>query len=78
MKRPWKKNHPASPHKLLDAYVYRLANFTPLDGVSVISKREDNVEPIDVEGFQWKKIDDGTSRLFVCKQQLIAIQTKTY
>jgi hypothetical protein len=61
MRRPWEENHPASPHKLLNAYVHQLTNFTPLDGDSFILGQEADVEPIGIDGFRWTTIEQGAS-----------------
>jgi hypothetical protein len=56
MKGPWLKDRPAAPHKLLNAYVHRLAGFTPLDGGSAILREEPDVSPVAIGRFEWKKI----------------------
>jgi len=61
MRRHWKANHPASPHKLLNAYVHRLTGFTPIDADTALLEEEADVEPVRVDTFQWEKIDEGAS-----------------
>lgn len=62
MKRPWKENQPASPHKLLNAYVHEFTEFTPLDGDPVMLGKEDaDAGPVNVGGFDWEKIHQGAS-----------------
>ena len=55
MKGSWQEDRPASPHKLLNAYIKQLAKFTPLDGNEMIMNEEVNVE-VMVETFQWERI----------------------
>jgi hypothetical protein len=59
MRGPWQKDRPASPHKLLNAYVQGLAGFTPLDGDRAI--KEANVGPVETDNFQWDMIKNGKS-----------------
>lgn len=61
MRRPWEENHPTSPHKLLNSYVHRLTDFTPLDGDSVILGQEADARPVYINGFQWENIEQGAS-----------------
>jgi hypothetical protein len=52
MRRPWKENHPAFPHKLLNVYVHQLADFSPLDGDSAILGQAADVGAVNIGGFQ--------------------------
>ncbi|KIM32624.1 hypothetical protein M408DRAFT_20008 [Serendipita vermifera MAFF 305830] len=64
----WETYRPASPHKLLNAYVYTLAYFTPLDGDKTLMKSEPDVEPIGVQGFYWEKIERSPQKLDLFNQ----------
>jgi hypothetical protein len=61
MKGPWLEDRPAAPHKLLDAYVHRLSNFTPIDGDSTILREEPPISLAAIETFEWKKIAERAS-----------------
>jgi hypothetical protein len=53
---PWKEDCPASPHKLLNAYVHQLAEFTPLDADASLLGPEADIEPRSIGGFPWEMI----------------------
>jgi hypothetical protein len=57
----WEANCPASPHRLLDAYVYKLANFKPIDADPTLLEQEAKVGPVEMDTFQWDKIEQGAS-----------------
>jgi len=76
MRGLWKEDGPAAPHRLLNAYVHRLADFTPLDGDSAILEQEADVGPVDIDSFQWDKIEKGAAVFVWAKQLLIATQNK--
>jgi len=57
MSGTWEQDRPAAPHKLLNDYVNRLTDFTPLDGDQSILRTEPDVGPIEIIGFQWDKIN---------------------
>jgi hypothetical protein len=63
MKGRWEGNRPASPHKLLNAYVHRLADFTPIDAATTLLEQEVDVGPVEIDTFQWEKIDEGATHL---------------
>jgi len=57
MRGSWHKDRPASPHKLLDSYVQRLADFTPLDSDEMTLREEEDVRPVDIGGtFEWDRV----------------------
>jgi hypothetical protein len=60
MMGPWLKDRPAAPHKLLDAYVCQLTNFTPLDGDNTILREEPDISSFMIETFDWKKFAERT------------------
>jgi len=72
MSGPWHKDHPASPHKLLDAYVQKLTDFTPLDG-NDMTLREAAVGPIEADTFLWDKIEKRKSQCSVRQHPLILL-----
>jgi hypothetical protein len=59
----WEGGTPCSPHKLLNAYIKCFTNFTPLDGDEAFLSVEPDVEPIETDGFEWKKIEQGATHL---------------
>ena len=73
----WEQDRPRSPHKVLNAFVRRHAEFTPLDGSRSILEGEADVEPVDIGGFQWDKISQGKPQCFVGRRPLILRYSKT-
>ena len=61
MRGHWGANSPASPHKLLNAYVYQFTNFEPIDVDSTLLEQEAKIEPMEFLTFQWEKIKQGRS-----------------
>jgi len=68
----WHKDRPASPHKLLNAYVRRLTDFTPLDSNEMILGEED-ASSVAVDTFQWDKIEKRKSQCSVRQHPLISL-----
>jgi len=68
----WHKDRPASPHKLLNAYVRRLTNFTPLDSNEMMLGEED-ASLFAVDTFQWDKIEKRKSQCSVRQHPLILL-----
>jgi hypothetical protein len=60
----WEEDCPASPHKLLNAYVHRLANFTPLDADAILLEQEEDIGPPNIGGFPWGRIERGANSSF--------------
>lgn len=58
LKGNWMENHPASPHKLLNAYIQCFTNFTPCDSeMSLLNQEADvDAETLNIRGFEWDKI----------------------
>ena len=73
MRGYWHKDRPTSPHKLLNAYVQRLADFTPLDGDRMILREEKDVGPVEIDTFQWNKIQRGKSHCSARRHSLIFV-----
>ena len=71
MTRPWHKNRPASPHKLLDAYVQRFAGYTPSD--SAARGEEGHVGPVLLQTFQWNWITNRESHCSTRQHPLISL-----
>ena len=76
--RSWCNDRPAYPHKFLDAYVQRLADFKPSDSEATALRgeeggEEDGAGPIEIETFQWDKIAKGESHCFVRQHPLISL-----
>jgi hypothetical protein len=71
MMGPWNENFPASPHKLLDAYVRQLADFTPLDADATLLGQEADIRPRNIGGFSCEIIEQGTTHIF-CMQKTAA------
>jgi hypothetical protein len=73
MRGSWHKDRPASPHKLLNAYVRQLADFTPLDSDEMILKGEEDVGQVKIDPFQWDKIAKRKSHCSVRQHPLILL-----
>ncbi|KAG8817621.1 hypothetical protein FRC19_011261 [Serendipita sp. 401] len=57
----WKESSPASPHHLLNAFVYALSNYCPIDGSPDLLAQEETVPYHSLEGigsFQWDRISE--------------------
>jgi len=61
MRGRWEANYPASPHRLLNAYVDKLTGFEPIDANPTLLEQEAMIEPIEMDTFQWNKIKQGAS-----------------
>ena len=73
MRGSWHKDRPASPHKLLDAYVRRLADFTPLDSDEMTLREEEDVGPVEIDTIQWDKITKRKAHCSVRQHPLILL-----
>jgi len=71
MSGSWDKNHPASPHKLFNAYVQQLADVTPFDGDEMILGGEEDVGLPEIEMFQWDRVTKRESHCSVRHHPLI-------
>jgi hypothetical protein len=58
-------NGPGSPHKLLNAYVHKFTTIVPIDGNHSFLDLEPECEEPKVVGFQWEKLDQGQSPVFL-------------
>ena len=61
----WKGDQPASPHKLLNAYVQQMTSVAPCDGDKTILDREDDCPSLDIPTFDWTKLNNGKSCYFI-------------
>ena len=73
MMKSWEEDRPASPHKLLNAYIHSLTYFTPLDGDRAILEKEADVGPLSIVEFPWERIDQSKTRRFVRRHLLILL-----
>ena len=73
MKLSWEDDRPASPHKLLNAYIKRLTGFVPLDGDTTILEEEADIGEVDIATFQWNNIEKSKSHHSVGERQLILL-----
>ncbi|KAG8768995.1 hypothetical protein FRC15_004829, partial [Serendipita sp. 397] len=53
----WTRDAPASPHKLLNAYVKAYSEFMPVDGPKDIMSEEPEVDQIFIRTFDWTHIE---------------------
>ena len=73
MRGAWHKDRPASPHTLLDTYVRKLADFTPLDSDEMILREEKGVRPPNIRTFDWDRVTMRKSHCSVRKCPLILL-----
>ena len=73
MKRPWESGRPASPHKLLNAYVQRYVVLKHVDGNETILEGEEAPGPVLIGTFQWSRIENRKSYYSVGYDQLISL-----
>ena len=69
----WKADSPASPHKLLNAFVENMADFTPPDGDESILAQEEVPHLIEIPTFDWSKLRRGKSYDFIGWHQVILL-----
>jgi hypothetical protein len=60
---PWDANRPSSPHKLLNAYVYALADYQLSAGREDFAITEPEVPKVNLQGFAWNRVSKDTSPL---------------
>jgi hypothetical protein len=72
MRGHWEENCPASPHRLLNAYVHKLTQFEPIDVDPALLEQEAKVGSIRIDTFLWDKIKQGASLRWFGETALIA------
>lgn len=60
LKGAWRQDQPASPHKILNAYICQITTFEPRDvDDEAILENEQDIEHLSVPGFRWDRIEEG-------------------